>query len=866
MKILAGIDIHSKLHTLAGEIVNKEEPVTIITENKEFVEDIFFEHTDILMNIEIKTLREFQKDLLIKNHIFNRHLLPKTDFLYLLRSILSNHSFSFFKLNTNPYPLLKEIMHTIEIIHQEKISFDKIQGDSLTIRKCQELSEINNLLMKALDNHTFITYEEMIEDLLKPMNSLYILADSYPHMSQRDMFKKLNSVLLLSYDNNDHLESYQKDFYLGDVSYTSASPLSLHLFDIEEVEKIEPACLFIGGHPILECMKVTSDIKEKLYKEKLHYHDFMIIAEDPMYLDYLKRIFNEWDFPHDIATEKSFYYDENYQRIEDYLHTHDIKCSFNNHIHSLLKLSLSSDYINYLNSIRFEDLISSKELLLYIQETLSNQLEVTDSGDFIHVTSFKNACSIHKEYIYFMGLNEGCVPQVMQENSLLLEEDLISLNHYPLSLSKRLGEHHLHIIHALSNPHKQFFFSYSQNSLDGKELMPSTLMKRLYEFFIIKESKSMLPLHTVPLYLLGGRIDNYPINNEIDHYKASHNNTSLIDEKYRNLLGKGMSISRLDIYNQCPFQYYIRYGLKIYPSKEDSLLPNELGSLCHYIMEKALDDYDHLTDYGYQYVAENLSDKYQNPLNQYLIDHLIEDMKLNVKIVLKQLNNSKFIPIQYEEEVKGKLGEIPVQGYIDRLDQYKKYIRIIEYKSSNKEINLSYAMQGFNIQMLVYLDLYTQKHQLKPGSVLYYSMKKQILNKQLSLTDNPDSNTIYKAHQMTGYVIDQDDYPVMNASDPDSIPVAFKRDGTPSKNSKIISEYELKMIIHEITSYINELYSKLKSGDVSIYPAKSNESSYFKIYACRYCDYASVCLYDVFENKNKDILSDYKKDLLKGAE
>ena len=327
-----------------------------------------------------------------------------------------------------------------------------------------------------------------------------------------------------------------------------------------------------------------------------------------------------------------------------------------------------------------------------------------------------------------------------------------------------------------------------------------------------------------------------------------------------------MSISRLDIYNQCPFQYYIRYGLKIYPSKEDSLLPNEIGSLCHYIMEKALDDYDHLTDYGYQYVAENLNDKYQNPLNQYLIDHLIEDMKLNVKIVLKQLNNSKFIPIQYEEEVKGKLGEIPVQGYIDRLDQYKKYIRIIDYKSSNKDINLSYAMQGFNIQMLVYLDLYTQKHQLKPGSVLYYSMKKQILNKQLLLTDNPDSNTIYKAHQMTGYVIDQDDYPVMNASDPDSIPAVFKRDGTPSKNSKIISEYELKMIIHEITSYINELYSKLKSGDVSIYPAKSNESSYSKIYACRYCDYASVCLYDVFENKNKDILSDYKKDLLKGAE
>ena len=56
------------------------------------------------------------------------------------------------------------------------------------------------------------------------------------------------------------------------------------------------------------------------------------------------------------------------------------------------------------------------------------------------------------------------------------------------------------------------------------------------------------------------------------------------------------------------------------------------------------------------------------------------------------------------------------------------YLKIIDYKSSNKDLDISLAIQGFNIQMLLYLDTLASKQQLDLGGLLYFNTKKRILS------------------------------------------------------------------------------------------------------------------------------------------
>ena len=435
----------------------------------------------------------------------------------------------------------------------------------------------------------------------------------------------------------------------------------------------------------------------------------------------------------------------------------------------------------------------------------------------------------------------------------------------PLSLIERQGLIYMQIIRTLHNPLRSLTLSYSNADMDGKEVMKSTLMTRLEDLYELTEPSINMMIHHEQLYLRGSRLPDHPINEAIDDYIASKNNAKIIDEVYRDRLGKGMSVSRMETYNKCPFQYYLKYGLRIYPRIDDSLKPTELGSLAHYIMEKCLDDPEHVHEHAFDYIHDHLEKKYQaNMINKFFIDHLVEDMKVNVRVVRNQLDHDAFTVTGYEQPIQGLFGDIPVGGIIDRVDCFEHYMRIIDYKSGDKDLNLDFAAQGFNIQMLVYLDLLKKETKLDPGAILYYSMKRRILthaiDKKYTLHSAFDLDKYHAQFTMKGYVIDDEKYTVTNACDIASIPVNLKKDGTPDKHSHIISQEKLDFIMKLITDYITELYEKLRAGNIPILPTKSDNNNP-SIYPCTFCDYKSVCLFDVFYNENRLIKSKYLSTL-----
>lgn len=88
---------------------------------------------------------------------------------------------------------------------------------------------------------------------------------------------------------------------------------------------------------------------------------------------------------------------------------------------------------------------------------------------------------------------------------------------------------------------------------------------------------------------------------------------------------------------------------------------------------------------------------------------------------------SDFYIVGSEVDIYRNYPDFKFSGIVDRVDQYNQYLKIIDYKSSNKDLDLSLAIQGFNIQMLLYLDTLTKQKKLDKGALLYFNTKKESL-------------------------------------------------------------------------------------------------------------------------------------------
>lgn len=863
MNIVLGKNFQEKANQLAISLRDVHEPLTIITEHVTYMEDLLLSQRDVLFNIEVKTLHQFEKDLLVERRMFKRHLYNQTQLVMAIRTILSHQDFTFFKISENPYPLIGEIITTLKRLHEEDIDLNTLPDHllPLTKQKCLEINTIDQLLKQT---NTYMNLEEATIDLVDQVSArIIVLGDDYPYRKQRAFFTALDRVtdvtMYLSHEEDDFVKSY----YPGAISFVGEeTTLTKHLYDQEKVNPIEKASVIIGGSPMHEVLKVTSDIKRRLVDEKAHYEDFMIVTHSNDMKDYLKDVFDREHIPHLLPETTRYDYDESYQAITKALASSQAR-TFTDLTNELLLLPLDENYRSLLKEVISDEEITPEEYLLFLQMIIPNKAARQPLHDAIMICDFAKALSVTPRYLYFLGLNEGEVPAVMGESGLLLEEDFLQLKTQPLSLSKQLSLHEMEIMKAILNPHKHLTFSYAQADMDGKEKMPSTLMKRLYELYDLENCIPDLTLHDVYLYLNSSQLPDYPLNEAIDHYD---NKPVLIKEDYRHLLGKGMSVSRLETYNKCPFAYFMQYGLKVTKQYDHALAAYDIGHLAHYIMETSIDDEEHMKDHAYTYVKEHLQDKYDdNPLNQFFIDHMIDDMAMNLKIVKEQLGDFTIAAKEYE--VTGDLGEIPVLGMIDRVDTIDDHVRIIDYKSSTKTLDLSFAMQGFNIQMLVYMDLLIKnKPDLKPGAVLYFAMKRRVITKALSKTlslHKPLSDKdVFKQYRMEGYAFDEEPYDFCKQLVDSSTKVRIKKDGTPYSGAPILSHDQLKTVMAQIVSYMTALYEELRNGHIDILPAKADNNA-AGIYPCDYCDYRSVCLFDVFVNENKVIKSNLKNEILK---
>lgn len=363
-----------------------------------------------------------------------------------------------------------------------------------------------------------------------------------------------------------------------------------------------------------------------------------------------------------------------------------------------------------------------------------------------------------------------------------------------------------------------------------------------------------------------------------------------------------LSVSRLERFTACPFAYYVEYGLKAKDRKIHEITPPDVGQLMHTVIDQFTEDLkgmegpltsldrkairqsvDELVDRA---IAETNTIYKSSARYQHMGEKVKRILHRSVETLTNQIAKGSFVPMFNELafEKDGKLlpplsVEIPetgedalLMGRIDRVDVMeldgRSYIRIIDYKSSAKNMSMKDVFYGLQLQLLVYLEVILRNwesilaHEAAPGAILYFKMDNPLIQGSVGMTDEEIELEVLKNLKLKGMLLK--DARVIRSMDKDMdgysliIPARFNKEGEvvssanrPDKNREmILTEEEFGILRGYVMESIGQILKELFEGNIAITPYKDQD----KI-PCTYCTYRSICQFDtkIAENHYRSI-------------
>ncbi len=234
-----------------------------------------------------------------------------------------------------------------------------------------------------------------------------------------------------------------------------------------------------------------------------------------------------------------------------------------------------------------------------------------------------------------------------------------------------------------------------------------------------------------------------------------------------------------------------------------------------------------------------------------------------VKTLCTQAKGGDFVPKAYEVEFPGEEKmetsiiplseeeEIHLRGRIDRIDILEDgthiYVKIIDYKSGEKDLSLEEIFQGLSLQLMVYMraamELEKKAHPEKkvlPGGILYYHIEDPLVDIEEGEEVEGIEKKIASKLRMKGMV--NEDNSVLEKMDrkmtgrSDIIPVRWNKDKSLSKDSSTFSLEEFDALSQFVREKIKEMGREILSGKIDRNPYEMGTKD-----ACRYCAYKGIC-------------------------
>ena len=229
-------------------------------------------------------------------------------------------------------------------------------------------------------------------------------------------------------------------------------------------------------------------------------------------------------------------------------------------------------------------------------------------------------------------------------------------------------------------------------------------------------------------------------------------------------------------------------------------------------------------------------------------------------------NLSEFKPIQMSLFDNNKL---EITGKIDRVDigfmNDKQYVRVIDYKSSVKKMDLNQVASGLQIQLITYLDALTTQKDYEASGLLYLGLIDNIVKASKNMKDEEIEEEIRKGFKMQGFVLA--DVNVIRAMDKtledgatsNIIPVSLTKDGEISnyKSNSLTSE-EFKDLQRSVRRAIKDISEEILKGKIDIKPYNYEKST-----GCDFCKYKTICNFNTnIKGNDNNYINRYAKDYI----
>ena len=204
--------------------------------------------------------------------------------------------------------------------------------------------------------------------------------------------------------------------------------------------------------------------------------------------------------------------------------------------------------------------------------------------------------------------------------------------------------------------------------------------------------------------------------------------------------------------------------------------------------------------------------------------------------------------------------ELVLRGRIDRVDQAVEnsqlFLRIIDYKSSSRGLDLVEVYYGLALQMLTYLDVVLSQAENWLGmkattaGVLYFHVHDPMITEEPDMGENELERKIFKKFKMQGLVL-ADETVVRNMDTKlesgysDMLPLALKKSGGCYSNSSVAPGETFRPLQSYVHHLIHQAGIAITTGKVELNPFQYKQNT-----ACKYCPFRSVCQFDTGLEEN----------------
>ena len=505
------------------------------------------------------------------------------------------------------------------------------------------------------------------------------------------------------------------------------------------------------------------------------------------------------------------------------------------------------DFVDMVNELKVDDLEFDiqKDYLYHRLGEKKIKKPLFDNA----VEVINNPIFGQNKHVFVLGFAQGQYPKSIKDDRYLNNKELSEINLNNAKDKTKIDED---ILMSFFNDNNDYIFTFSFKTISGKYYL-SPLVKQLGLDSQKGELKDTYYSKKVLTYLYNNLLDISRLYNERDEdyykvenvvevsYKTYENKYTNIREAFNKNSFLQLSTTKLDLYSNCPFHYYLSKVARL--DEDETNFYMALGNISHTIFEHHREE-----NFDYNQAFDEEIKKYKFlPSEKLLLERQIKNMIEDAsKSILKREQYYKNPVIHNEIDLEAKLDDKTlISGRVDNLVVLDdKYIVCIDYKTGSSSSNFKEGKfeHGLSTQLPTYTLLASRDERFKDYQVIGIYINHVIPDSTNKIKE--DDELIYNYLKLQGKTLaDLDAVSAFDSTIADGkssfiYTVKLKKDMTSfDGKSSVISAEQFETYKTTVETYYKEMAEHIRHNDFEISPLFISKSDN----ACQYCPFKDVC-------------------------